>query len=76
MGFSTALWEWYGQDEYKRVLAVCEAIPALESLAMTSDLQQRTIPDYPACEAWSEIILPLNEVLLINALPAEIKTRL
>src|SRR3979490_625503 len=76
MGFSTTLWEWYGQDEYKRVLAVCYAIPALEFLALTSDLQQRTIPDCPAFETWSELILPLNEVLSISALPAEIKTRL
>ncbi|WP_259696436.1 hypothetical protein [Pseudomonas brassicacearum] len=78
MGFSTTLWEWYGQDEYKRVLAVCEAIPALEFLALTSDMQQKTIPDCPACEAWSEMILPLNEVLSIcgSALPAQINTRL
>lgn len=78
MGFSTTLWEWYGQDEYKRVLAVCEAIPALEFLALTSVLQQKTIPDCPACEAWSAMILPLNEVLSIcgSALPAQIKTRL
>jgi hypothetical protein len=57
---------------------VCKAIPALEFLALTSDLQQRTIPDCPAREAWSEMILPLNEVLSIcdSALPAEIKARL
>ncbi|MDK1399109.1 hypothetical protein [Pseudomonas protegens] len=34
MGFSTTVWEWYGQDEYKRVLAVGEAQlrPFLEEL--------------------------------------------
>ncbi|WP_434568825.1 hypothetical protein [Pseudomonas sp. Z3-8] len=78
MGFSTTLWEWYGQDEYKRVVAVCEAIPALEFLALTSDMQQETIPECPACEAWSGMILPLSEVLSIcgSVLPEEIKTRL
>ncbi|PQP06417.1 hypothetical protein C5612_01240 [Pseudomonas frederiksbergensis] len=78
MGFSTTLWEWYGQDEYKRVLAVCEAIPALQFLALTPDLQRRAIPYCPACEAWSEMMLPLNEVLSIcgNALPTEIRKRL
>lgn len=25
MRFSTTVWEWYGEDEYKRVLAVGEA---------------------------------------------------
>ncbi len=78
MGFSTTLWEWYGQDEYKRILAVCEAIPALQFLALTPDLQRSAIPYCPACEAWSEMMLPLNEVLSIcgNALPTEIRTRL
>lgn len=78
MSFSTTLWEWYGQDEYKRILAVCEAVPALEFLALTSDMQQKTIPDCPACETWSQMILPLNEVLSVcgNALPVQIDTRL
>ncbi|WP_225930135.1 hypothetical protein [Pseudomonas botevensis] len=78
MGFATTLWEWYGQDEHKRVLAVCEAFPALEFLALTSDIQKKTIPDCPACETWSQMILPLNEVLTVcgSALPAQINTRL
>ncbi|WP_123599215.1 hypothetical protein [Pseudomonas frederiksbergensis] len=78
MGFSTTLWEWYGQDDYKRVLAVCEAIPALEFLALTSDMQQKTIPDCPACETWSQMIFPLDEVLSVcgSALPAQINSRL
>jgi hypothetical protein len=28
-------------------------------------MQQETIPDSPACETWSEIFLPLKEVLSI-----------
>lgn len=78
MGFSTILWEWYGQDEYKRILAVCDAIPALEFLALNSDMQQTIIPDCPACETWSMMILPLNEVFLAcgSALPAQINIRL
>ncbi|MPQ71642.1 MULTISPECIES: hypothetical protein [unclassified Pseudomonas] len=76
MGFSTTLWEWYGQDEYERVLVLCEAIPALEFLALTADLQQRAIPDCPACEVWSEMMLPLNEVLSTcgSVLPEQIRT--
>ncbi|WP_191486791.1 hypothetical protein [Pseudomonas sp. FEN] len=45
---------------------------ALEFLALTTDMQQRAIPDCPACDAWSEMMLPLNEVLSTcgSALPA------
>lgn len=60
MEFSTTVWEWHGQDEYKRILAVCEAIPALTFLAMSADEQRNAIPYCPACEAWSETMLPLN----------------
>lgn len=42
MGFATTLWEWYGQGEFKRVIAVCEAFPALEFLAMSADEQRRS----------------------------------
>ena len=59
MGFSTTVWEWYGQDEYKRVLAVGEAIDALGFLALDAKAQQASIPDCPACEAWSMAMLPL-----------------
>lgn len=78
MGFSATLWEWYGQSEYTRVLAVCEVFQALEFLAQVSDTQQRTIPDCPACEVWSGMIHPVKEVLSIcgSALPEDIKTRL
>ncbi len=78
MSFSATLWAWYGQDEHKRVLAVCEAILALEFLALTADKQQTTIPDCPACEAWSGMVLPLNEALAIcsSHLPVNVKTGL
>lgn len=39
MGVAAALWEWYGQGEYRRVLSACEAFPALEFLAMSADEQ-------------------------------------
>ena len=42
--FSTTLWVWYGPDEYKRVLAVCEAIAGLTFLAMNADAQRDAIP--------------------------------
>ncbi len=75
MGFAATLWEWYGQGEYRRVLAACEAFPALEFLAMSADEQRETIPDCPACEACSMSMLPLNETLAVcsNALPSEVE---
>ncbi|UII69741.1 hypothetical protein LVW35_18920 [Pseudomonas sp. HN11] len=75
MDFATTLWEWYGEGEYKRVLAVCEAFPALEFLAMSADAQQKTIPDCPACEAWSMTMLPLSDTLVAcgNAMPSELR---
>jgi len=75
MGFATTLWEWYGQGEFKRVLAVCEVFPALEFLAMSADEQREAIPDCPACEAWSMTMLPLNETLAAcgNAMPSEVE---
>ncbi|AZE73145.1 hypothetical protein C4K00_2917 [Pseudomonas synxantha] len=74
MGFATTFWEWYGQGEYRRVLTACEAFPALEFLAMSADEQRQTIPDCPACEAWSMSMLPLNETLAVcgNALPCDV----
>lgn len=75
MGFATTLWEWYGQGEFKRVIAACEAFPALEFLAMSADEQREAIPDCPACEAWSMAMLPLNDTLIAcnSALPYEVK---
>lgn len=63
MEFSTLFWEWYGQGEYKRVLAVCNVIPALRFLSVDADTQRETIPDCPACETWSTMILPLADTL-------------
>lgn len=78
MGFSATLWEWYGQDEYKRVLAVCEVIPALGFLAKSADEQRGAIPYCPACEAWSVTMLPVNEALTIcgRVMPEAVRTRL
>ncbi len=75
MGFSTTVWEWYGQDEYKRVLAVGEAIDALGFLVLDSGAQQASIPDCAACEAWSMAMLPLEALLATcaSALPDEVR---
>ncbi|NBF02177.1 hypothetical protein GV819_07710 [Pseudomonas sp. Fl5BN2] len=75
MGFSTTVWEWYGQDEYKRVLAVGEAIDALGFLALDAGAQQASIPDCAACEAWSMAMLPLQALLATcaSALPGEVR---
>lgn len=78
MGFATTLWEWYGEGEYKRVLAVCEVFPALEYLAMSADEQREVIPYCPACEAWSMAMLPLTDTLdaCYNAMPSEVRSAL
>jgi len=78
MGFATTLWEWYGEGEYKRVLAVCETFPALEFLAMSADEQRGAIPSCPACEAWSMTMLPLNDTLVVcgTAMPIEVRSNL
>lgn len=78
MGFATTLWEWYGQGEYRRVLAVCEAFPALDFLAMSADEQREAIPSCPACEAWSMTMLPLSDTLDAcgNAMPSEVRSGL
>lgn len=78
MSFYTHLWQWYGQDEYQKVLSVCEAIPALTFLAMSPDEQRNAIPYCPACETWSEVMLPLNEAITIcgTAMPAEARSEL
>jgi hypothetical protein len=75
MGFATTLWEWYGEGDYKRVLAVCETFRALEFLAMSADEQREVIPDCPACEAWSMTMLPSNDALAAcgNAMPSEVR---
>ncbi len=75
MKLATTLWEWYGQGEFKRVLVVCEVFPALEFLAMSAGEQRETIPDCPACEAWSMAMLPLNDTLAAcgNAMPSEVE---
>ena len=53
MGFAATLWEWYGQGEFKLALAVREAFPALEFLAMSANQQREAIPDCPACVVYS-----------------------
>ncbi|WP_192560498.1 hypothetical protein [Pseudomonas allokribbensis] len=78
MAFSTTLWEWYAQDEHKRVLSVCEAIEGLTVLASSADVQRNTIPDCPACEVWSASMLPVNEVLTVcgSAMPHDVRAQL
>ncbi len=60
---STQIWEWYGADEFALVLRTCELGGALEFLALDAELQSESIPDCPACEAWSTYILRINDFL-------------
>jgi len=78
MGFPDRLWEWYGQDEFKRVLAICEVLPALGFLAEPAEVQNDTAPYCPGCETWSEMMLPVQEALDVigNAMPKDVRAAL
>ncbi|MBF4207125.1 hypothetical protein EI533_05210 [Pseudomonas donghuensis] len=78
MEFPTTLWHWYGQAEYKRVLAVCEAIEGLTFLAMSASAQEDAIHPCRACETWSVKMLPLHDALTVcgSAMPAQVRTPL
>ncbi|WP_295475649.1 hypothetical protein [uncultured Pseudomonas sp.] len=73
-----SLWEWYGQDEHKRLLAICDAIIALEFLAKNADEQIDLIPDCAACETWYSMVIPLSDALSASGklLPAPILTQM
>jgi hypothetical protein len=57
------LWTWYACDEFRPVLQVCELSKALEFLSRTAQEQSTTIPYCPACETWSEMMLPIRDFL-------------
>jgi hypothetical protein len=58
-----ALWTWYASDDYKPVLMVCELAQALLFLARPAAEQASSIPYCPACETWSEMMLPVDDFL-------------
>lgn len=60
---SLDLWGWYAVDEFEPVLKVCELAKALEFLSLPALEQSTLIPYCPACETWSEMMLPIDDFL-------------
>jgi hypothetical protein len=57
------MWSWYAVDEFKPVLQVCELATAVKFLGQPAEQQSASIPYCPACETWSEMMLPINDFL-------------
>ncbi len=60
---SIQIWVWYLADEFKPVLELCILCKALEFLSSEAVEQSLLIPYCPACEVWSDMMLPLNDFL-------------
>lgn len=77
MDFAATFWQWYGQDEFARLLAVGDALQALTFLAKSAEEQRYSIPDCPACEAWYSAMLPLGEALAVcgAAMPTVVRSQ-
>jgi len=60
---SSIVWDWYARDEHKDVLALCELCEALEFLSAGSAHQMANIPDCPACETWTKMVMPIESFL-------------
>lgn len=60
---SSIVWDWYATDERKDVLALCDLCEALEFLSAGAAHQMANIPDCPACETWTEMVMPIESFL-------------
>ncbi|SDH97329.1 hypothetical protein SAMN05216588_109172 [Pseudomonas flavescens] len=76
--FSTTIWEWYADDEYKKLLSFCELCSGLEFLAMEPEAQSSSTPSCPGCEVWYEKMLCIQQFVddFGRALPASSNTQL
>ncbi|PXX40288.1 hypothetical protein [Undibacterium pigrum] len=74
--FSDQVWAWWMQDEFKKILSLCELCTGLSFLASSANDQSATIPYCPACEVWIEKILPVNDFLNEIREPSYIQLRL
>ena len=61
--FSDHFWTWYATDEYELVLEACQLMKALDFLQAPASEQSSQIPYCPACETWSEMMLPVSAFL-------------
>ncbi|PIF90657.1 hypothetical protein CLU86_1546 [Acidovorax sp. 62] len=61
--FTDSFWTWYATDEFRLVLDACELMKALSFLQSPASVQAANIPDCPACETWSVMMLPVNSFL-------------
>ncbi len=48
------IWNWYGQDDYRKIILVGELGPALEFLALEADRQRLEIGCCAECNLWSD----------------------
>lgn len=60
---SSIVWDWYATDEHQHVLALCELCEALAFLSAGAAHQMANIPDCPACETWTEMVMPIESFL-------------
>lgn len=60
---SSIVWDWYATDEHQHVLALCELCEALAFLSAGAAHQMANIPDCPACEIWTEMVMPIESFL-------------
>lgn len=70
---STQVWTWWMHDEFKKILVLCELCTGLSFLASSASDQSLTIPHCPACEVWSDKILPVKDFLNEIHEPLEIQ---
>ena len=61
--FSTTVWGWYAEDEYKKLLSFCELCSGLEFLAVEAEAQSISTPSCPGCEVWNEKMLCIQEFI-------------
>ncbi|MCG7373616.1 hypothetical protein MHL40_13180 [Pseudomonas luteola] len=76
--FSSRVWDWYAEDEYKKLLSFCELCSGLEFLAMEAEAQSLSTPNCPGCEVWYEKMVCIQKFIddLGCLLPTSIKTQL
>tara|TARA_Y100000588_G_scaffold371694_1_gene443344 strand:- start:463 stop:915 length:453 start_codon:yes stop_codon:yes gene_type:complete len=76
--FTTTIWDWYAEDEYKNLLSFCELCSGLEFLSMEAKSQSVSTPSCPGCEVWNEKMLCIQEFIddFGQLLPTSLKIKL
>lgn len=61
--FHGQLWTWYATDEYDQVFEACGWMRAIHFLQLPAAEQSARIPYCPACETWSDMMVPVQRAL-------------